>query len=86
MPPPSSESRNKPSTEPGSKQSHADFLLGLFSDTEDEGANFLRNVSRLLTHYKALRSRRHKSLKLTSFTVLYFLYNSVCARLIYPED
>jgi hypothetical protein len=40
---------------------HAGFLLGLFSDPEDGGDMFLRNVGCLSTDYTALYPRRKNS-------------------------
>jgi hypothetical protein len=35
----------------------AGFLLGLFFDPEDGGDMFVRNISRLITHYTALHPK-----------------------------
>jgi hypothetical protein len=51
--------RNQP--EAGSKQSHADFLLGLIFDSENGGVIFLRNVGWLSTDYIALYPGRQNS-------------------------
>jgi hypothetical protein len=53
--------KQQTSVKAGGKQSymlHADFLLGLFFDTEDGGQIFLRNVGWLSTDYRALYPRK----------------------------
>jgi hypothetical protein len=56
------------------------FLLGLFLEPEVGGSNFLRNVGKLLSHYKAShpsyihRSNKVKNTKIQTSVIIHFSF------------